>query len=88
MLKLSPKKKSFRRKNCEGNLRILFAILIFFFWSIMFGRKNNSTLQLGVILNNEYNEAIVLENVKRITGMMHTYFFQNFQLFQKKLISA
>jgi len=54
----------------------------------MFGRKNNSTLQLGVILNNEYNEAIVLENVKRITGMMHTYFFQNFQLFQKKLISA
>jgi hypothetical protein len=29
----------------------------------MYGRKNNSILQLGVILNNEYNEAIVLENV-------------------------
>jgi hypothetical protein len=45
--------------------------------------KNNSTLQLGDILNNENNEDIVLESVKQITGMMHTYFFQNFQLFQK-----
>jgi len=45
----------------------------------MYGRKNNSTLQIGVILNNEYNEDIVLENVKQ----MHMSFFQNFQLFQK-----
>jgi hypothetical protein len=49
----------------------------------MYGRKNNSTLQLGGILNNENNEDIVLESIKQITGMMHVYFLQNFQLFQK-----
>jgi hypothetical protein len=50
----------------------------------MYGRKNNTILQLGIILNNEYNEAIVLESVNQIVGTMRTYFFQNFQLFQKK----
>jgi sorbitol-specific phosphotransferase system component IIC len=45
--------------------------------------KNNSTLQLGDILNNENNEDIVLESVKQITGMMHTYFFSEFSAIPK-----
>lgn len=49
----------------------------------MYGRKNNSILQLGVILNNEYNEAIVLENVNQIMGTMRT-FFSEFSAIPKK----
>jgi hypothetical protein len=49
----------------------------------MYGRKNNSILQLGVILNNEYNEAIVLENVNQIMGTMRTFFFRIFSYSKK-----
>jgi hypothetical protein len=48
----------------------------------------NSILQLGVILNNEYNEAIVLESVNQIMGtMLRTYIFSEFSTIPKIIIN-
>jgi hypothetical protein len=46
-------------------------VIIIFFLSFPFGRKNNNILLLGTIINNEAN---VLESFDQIFGMASTYF--------------
>lgn len=76
MLKLSPQRNNHLEEKIVKETWESFCHIYIYIFSIMYGRKNNSILQLGVILNNEYNEAIVLENVNQIMGTMRTFFFR------------